>query len=86
MLKTINKNQVNITLDENTEEIVTLIKKYEENTVNQKKETVKKSFKYLLIIVGVIFGLALFTIALPVYLIILIILIIGSISILNSII
>lgn len=42
MVKTINKNQVNIKLNENSNEIATLIEKYTETTVNSKKAIIAK--------------------------------------------
>lgn len=87
MLKTINKNQVNIKLNENTNEIATLIEKHTETTINSKKIIMfKKIIKYLLILFGLILSLFLLTIAIPMYFVILIILIVSSISILKSII
>lgn len=87
MLKTINKNQVNIKLNENTIEIATLIEKHTETTINSKKIIMfKKIIKYLLILFGLILSLFLLTIAIPMYFVILIILIVSSISILKSII
>lgn len=87
MLKTINKNQVNIKLNENTDEIAALIEKHTETTINSKKIIMfKKIIKYLLILFGLILSLFLLTIAIPMYFVILIILIVSSISILKSII
>lgn len=87
MLKTINKNQVNIMLNENTNEIANLIEKHTETTINSKRMIMfKKIIKYLLILFGIILSLSLLTIAIPMYFIILIILIATSISILKSII
>ena len=65
MLETINKNQVNVILNKNTDEIATLIEKHR-NTM--------------------IIALSLLIIAIPLYLVTLVILIISSISILKSII
>ena len=87
MLKTLNKNQVNIKLNENSNEIATLIEKYTETTVNSKKAIIaKKIIKYIIIVFGVFFVLSLFIIAIPIYLVILTLFIASSISILKSII
>ena len=87
MLKTINKNQVNIKLNENSNEIATLIEKHTETTVNSKKVIIaKKIIKYIIIVFGVFFLLSLLIIAIPIYLVILILFIVSSISILKSII
>ena len=87
MLKTINKNQVNIKLNENSNEIATLIEKHTETTVNSKKAIIaKKIIKYIIIVFGVFFLLSLLIIAIPIYLVILILFIASSISILKSII
>ena len=87
MVKTINKNQVNIKLNENSNEIATLIEKHTETTVNSKKAIIaKKIIKYILILFGIILLLSLFIIAIPIYLAILIMLIVSSISILKLII
>ena len=87
MLKTINKNQVDIKLNENTNEIATLIEKHTKITNNSKKMIIaKKIIKYILILFGIILLLSLFIIAIPIYLVILILFIASSISILKSII
>jgi len=87
MLKTINKNQVNIKLNENSNEIATLIEKHTKIINNSKKMIIaKKIIKYILILFGIILLLSLFIIAIPIYLAILIMLIVSSISILKLII
>ena len=87
MLETINKNQVNVILNKNTDEIATLIEKHTETTVNSKKAIIaKKIIKYIIIVFGVFFVLSLFIIAIPIYLVILTLFIASSISILKSII
>ena len=87
MLKSINKNQVNIKLNENSNEIATLIEKHTKIINNSKKMIIaKKIIKYILILFGIILLLSLFIIAIPIYLAILIMLIVSSISILKLII
>ena len=87
MLKTINKNQVNIKLNENSNEIATLIEKHTKIINNSKKMIIaKKIIKYILILFGIILLLSLFIIAIPIYLAILIMIIVSSISILKLII
>ena len=87
MLKTINKNQVNIKLNENSNEIATLIEKHTKIINNSKQMIIaKKIIKYILILFGIILLLSLFIIAIPIYLAILIMLIVSSISILKLII
>ena len=87
MLKTINKNQVNIKLNENSNEIATLIEKHTKIINNSKKMIIaKKIIKYILILFGIILLLSLFIIAIPIYLVILTLFIASSISILKSII
>ena len=86
MLETINKNQVNVILNKNTDEIATLIEKHRNTMITSKKIIklikLKKLFKYTLVIIA----LSLLIIAIPLYLVTLVILIISSISILKSII
>ena len=87
MVKTINKNQVNIKLNENSNEIAALIEKHTKIINNSKKMIIaKKIIKYILILFGIILLLSLFIIAIPIYLAILIMLIVSSISILKLII
>ena len=87
MVKTINKNQVNIKLNENSNEIAALIEKHTKIINNSKKMIIaKKIIKYILILFGIILLLSLFIIAIPIYLAILIMLIVSSISILKFII
>ena len=80
MLETINKNQVNVILNKNADEIATLIEKHRNTMITSKKIIkLKKLFKYTLVIIA----LSLLIIAIPLYLVTLVILIISSISIVN---
>ena len=49
MLETINKNQVNVILNKNTDEIATLIEKHRNTMITSKKIIkLKKLFKYII--------------------------------------